>query len=69
VLDDDDFIRSLATAAVDARLDLADAIRNACPGPHSYVQHRDGRAPWCNVCRYTELGSRVTETNPSVGTS
>ena len=53
-------IRALALAVIDARLNLADAIREACPGPHSYVDHHDGRMQWCYFCGYTEVGSRVT---------
>lgn len=58
-------IRALALAAIDARLNLADAIRKACPGPHRYVQHRDGNAAWCPVCGYAERGSRVNRPTAS----
>lgn len=54
-----DDIRALALAVIDARLNLADAIRKACPGPHSYVDHHDGNTWWCYFCGYTEQGSRV----------
>jgi hypothetical protein len=53
-----DHIRELAGKAVDARLDLADAIRAACPGPHSFVQHRDDNPPWCKTCGRGEMGAR-----------
>ena len=53
-------IRALTLDVIDARQALADAILRACPGPHSYVQHRDGREPWCQACGYTAQGSRVT---------
>lgn len=52
----DDRIRELARRAVDARLDLTDAIREACPGPHSYTQHRDHQPAWCNTCGRGENG-------------
>lgn len=51
-------ITELARKAVDARLDLADAIRDACPKPHSFVQHRDHQPAWCNICGRGENGVR-----------
>lgn len=54
-------IARMAAAAVDARLDLADAIREACLGPHGYVQHRDRQPPWCETCGYAEDGTRIKE--------
>jgi hypothetical protein len=51
-------ITELARKAVDARLDLADAIRDACPKPHAYVQHRDHQPAWCNTCGRGENGVR-----------
>jgi len=53
-----DRITALARKAIDARLELADAIRAACPGPHAFAQHRDGRPAWCNTCGRGELGVR-----------
>lgn len=44
-----------------ARLRLADTIRNACPGDHRYVQHRDGMRPWCEACGYTAAGGLVRQ--------
>lgn len=55
----DELIAELRGRLIDARLDLADAIRAACPGRHTYVQHRDGLPPWCKACRYTEDGYRI----------
>lgn len=54
-------ITDLARKAVDARLDLADAIRNACPKPHAYVQHRDHQPAWCNTCGRGENGVRYDD--------
>jgi hypothetical protein len=42
-----------------ARLRLADTIRNACPGDHRYVQHHDHEPAWCRACGYTEAGVRI----------
>ena len=53
------FIASLAADAAEAQRDLADAIREACPGPHSYVQHRDRKPAWCEACGYAEDGTRI----------
>lgn len=47
------------TALITARLDLADAIRAVCLGPHSYVQHRDRQPAWCESCGYAEDGTRI----------
>lgn len=52
-------LTELSRASIDARLALADAIREACPGPHSFVQHRDRRPAWCNACRRTGDGGSV----------
>jgi hypothetical protein len=57
-------IRALAHAVIDARLALAEAIRKACPGPHSYVDHHDGNTWWCYFCGYTAAGSRVARPKP-----
>lgn len=54
-----DAIRAAAGRAIDPRLDLADVIRAHCPGRHAYVQHRDGRSPWCEACGYTERGALI----------
>lgn len=54
-----DHIAELRGKAIDARLDLADAIREACPGPHVFVQHRDRRPAWCEACRRTDEGDIV----------
>lgn len=58
-----ELIREFAARVIDAKLDLADLIRSRCPGPgvHAYVQHRDGRPPWCEACGYTESGSIAKE--------
>lgn len=60
------FIASLAAALTDARRDLADAIREACPAGHShaYVQHRDRLPAWCEACGYAEDGMRIREVAP-----
>jgi hypothetical protein len=47
---DQDRISELARTAVDARLELHDAIRDACPKPHAYAQHRDHQPAWCKTC-------------------
>ena len=60
-------IRERALAVIDARLALADAIRKACLGPHSYVDHHDGNTWWCYFCGYTEEGSRVTRPSLAEG--
>jgi hypothetical protein len=52
-------IRELRLALIDARLDLHDAIREACPGPHVYLQTQATLPPWCSVCRYTDQGTPV----------
>jgi hypothetical protein len=54
----EDRIAELAGKVIDARLALADAIRDACPGPHAYVQHRDHNPPWCKTCGRGEMGTR-----------
>lgn len=48
-------------AFIDARLNLADAIREACPAgnSHAYVQHRNGAPAWCEACGYAEDGTRI----------
>lgn len=37
----------------DAMDNLEEYVANLCPGPHRTVQHRDGKPPWCNLCRRT----------------
>ncbi len=54
-------IAILAAHAAEARIDLADALRAACSGPHDYVQHRDRQGPWCDMCGYAQDGTRVKE--------
>lgn len=54
-----DAIAHARAAFIDARLNLADAIREACPKPHAYVQHRDRQPPWCEACGYAEDGTRI----------
>lgn len=48
-------------AFIDARLNLADAIREACPAgnSHAYVQHRDRQSAWCEACGFAEDGTRI----------
>jgi hypothetical protein len=48
--------QELRRALQSARMDLEVAIAQACPGPHQYTQHRDGKPPWCNVCGFTGEG-------------
>lgn len=53
---------SLARLAfIDARLNLADTIREACPAgnSHAYGQHRDRQPAWCEACGYAEDGARI----------
>jgi hypothetical protein len=40
-----------------ARSRLEALLRENCCGPHRYVHHRDGRLPWCGVCRYQADGT------------
>jgi hypothetical protein len=42
-----------------AQRHLALAILTACPLPHDFVQHRDGKPPWCKTCGYAVTGERV----------
>jgi len=39
-----------------AALRLQTLLEEHCPGPHRYVQHRDGRMPWCPRCGYQSNG-------------
>ena len=34
-------------------------VRDACPGVHRPVQHRDMRPPWCRACGRDALGRQV----------
>ena len=52
-------IEAAAQALSAARQRLADLLTAACPGPHRFVQHRDGKSPWCNACRHTALGQHI----------
>jgi hypothetical protein len=36
-------------------------LRDRCPGDHEYVQHRDGKLPWCDGCGYTDTGLHRSE--------
>jgi DNA-binding transcriptional MerR regulator len=36
-------------------------IREQCPGQHEYVQHGDGKLPWCDACGYTDTGLHIGE--------
>ena len=36
-------------------------IRDRCPGVHRYVQHLDGRLPWCDACGYVDNGLHRSE--------
>lgn len=40
----------------EAREELTAAIEANCPGPHRFVQHRDGLLPWCESCWRTATG-------------
>lgn len=51
--------RRIADQAEQARLGLADTIRNARPGGHRYVRRADQEPARCPACRYTEAGVRV----------
>jgi hypothetical protein len=35
---------------------LQATLGDQCPGEHRYVQHRDGKLPWCDACGYTDTG-------------
>ncbi|HEY6115301.1 MAG TPA: hypothetical protein VI172_05030 [Candidatus Dormibacteraeota bacterium] len=59
--DPDEAIHLQRLRLLDARIALCDLIRDACPGPHKAVQHRDGRPPWCRVCGYTDDGTNIPE--------
>jgi hypothetical protein len=34
-------------------------MREACPGPHRVMQHRDNRPPWCRYCRRLSDGRHI----------
>jgi hypothetical protein len=58
----DPMIGGLALAAGSAKDRLEGVLAALCPGTHGkhvYVQHRDGKPPWCNSCRYTEWGVKI----------
>lgn len=40
---------------------LALGMLTACPLPHQFVQHRDGKQPWCDSCGYAADGERIRE--------
>ena len=58
-----DSITRARAAFIDARLDLADAIREACPAgsSHAYVQRRDRQPAWCEACGFAEDGTRIKD--------
>jgi len=31
-------------------------LRDQCPGRHAYVDHGDGKLPWCDACGFTDTG-------------
>jgi hypothetical protein len=31
-------------------------LADQCPGDHQYVQHRDGKPPWCDACGFRDIG-------------
>lgn len=52
-------ITAQARHVADAQIGLSALLLASCPGPHRYVQHRDGRPPWCRACGYTAAGDPV----------
>jgi hypothetical protein len=50
-------IKAAATAANTARTELQKLLTASCPGHHRYIQHRDGKPPWCPSCHYTPDGT------------
>jgi hypothetical protein len=47
------------THAFNAQATLLSTIEHYCPGPHEFVQRRDGLPPWCRQCMYTKTGVPV----------
>lgn len=52
-------IAQLRARIAELQVEIDRAVWLACPGPHLPRQHRDGRPPWCKVCRYTVDFERV----------
>lgn len=59
-MDEDKFFE-LRKAENDAYIRLVQAVRDACPGPHHPIQHRDGNSPWCRACGRTDRGYIIHE--------
>lgn len=57
-------IECLRGAVIRARFALTLALEAACPGPHSYVQHRDNNPPWCRVCGRARNGDPLGDYPP-----
>jgi hypothetical protein len=52
-------VRLMETRQALARLQASIAER--CGPEHRYVRHRDGKAPWCDACGYTDAGLHRSE--------
>lgn len=63
-----DFIQEQAKVLADASRNLDTALFAACPGPHVYRQHRDGKPSWCKACGYTSAGRLVKDPAEQVTT-
>jgi hypothetical protein len=59
-----DLIAAVVATARAARERAEELIAANCAGPHRYVQHRDGREPWCPVCGYGDSGSQLRTALP-----
>jgi hypothetical protein len=46
----EDKFKALRVAADEAEMALYAAVRDACPGEHLPIQHRDMNPPWCRFC-------------------
>jgi hypothetical protein len=58
----DDTIDAAAARAMRAHDRLHKLMAAHCPGPHEFVQHRDGRPPWCRACHRINDGRWVDPT-------
>jgi hypothetical protein len=62
--------RPLAERILQVRRRLARlqaTLRDCCPGEHRYVQHGDGKLPWCPECGFTDAGLHRSENGNGSG--
>lgn len=45
-----------------ATTELREAMAAECPGPHKFIDGRDGCGPWCRACVRTPSGDRPKKT-------